>query len=893
VSGGNDLFLLHDDDEDNPEAGADANRQFMNRTIMDSRAENTKKLYGNNFDNPARSAGAVGEFYKWCRAGPLEKVNGKLTSADKKKKHCHPTETLVTQYFQQHLLQRKVYNPKTRQFDLDKPLGPSALDNQNKGLIAFYRYRANEFRGGPDKYRERYGPPPGENKYIKALIKAQLTKLAIVRRENHLPRGKAALLLEGYTEDQNRQLFEFGLSDDIDIGPVGYSKARLVHTHHTLAHNYALRFDDRQKTLLSQFCCMDPPGKMGEKASKLLILVMDWRKTVRDGTKQMVYALRHKEDPMRCTWFAFSLELYCQIFIENMPLGVDDFRPQVVEEEDSRSGNLYHPWYDRFFFYGNSKSKKGQASVPQAHIKCHYDNVRKLFNTVYRMITPAILCWHVLHLDRGEVARKADADNVCRGEIGSAGGWRATGSLDNHYLTHVPMKFVRWVCGYSETPVPTENICLRSVLVPPESLWKRVYPFYDEVLNAMEQEPHWKEVGEKDTTLKGFLEMLEYSAKYFLQDCAVLHPRMSQHPIFQTELLTSQEFIDFKKQLEDEMLDEIDRRAEFDEEAGRAHLTPEIASFIKRTYEILAGPFAAFVSTAGAAANSLTTCCCHQAAKAASQATQAILPKSPAVITGTQRMYGPDCPYNIVPAAETPMERAQLQAASQVVVPLVARTKDTNEWPVATPNWAHIQMFTNHESVESFVTEYLFGLNNLPALRELELKYGPDAVTKAFKETLDGYKADQKNYKALPPSQKQLAVPPVKPQKWKAWRSTGTGRKEWCNRKPIYAFLEDNKGREEEALTEFIQKEFSSELLKYEKTASQPGKTILGMAVRKFTMEKDGFQARQEVAKAKRAKRKRNALGVLVGEEEEHTEEEATLVGLTVTVTQETQNNDG
>jgi hypothetical protein len=203
----------NDDDDYNAETepGAVAMRQRINQVMLDGRAKNTDNAYGNNFAHPERSNGALGEFYKWCKAGPNVAVNNLVTLPSKVSfKSCDPTEIRVAEYFDQHLLKRKTYNPVSRQFEVDKPLGNSGLVTAYKALNSFYLYRANRHKGGMDGYRKKFGPPPKENKNIKLLIAGQRKALAKNRREKHLPRGKAALALEGYTEDQNRQLLSLG-----------------------------------------------------------------------------------------------------------------------------------------------------------------------------------------------------------------------------------------------------------------------------------------------------------------------------------------------------------------------------------------------------------------------------------------------------------------------------------------------------------------------------------------------------------------------------------------------------------------------------------------------------------------------------------------------------------
>jgi hypothetical protein len=299
---------------------------------------------------------------------------------------------------------------------------------------------------------------------------------------------------------------------------------------------------------------------------------------------------------------------------------------------------------------------------------------------------------------------------------------------------------------------------------------------------------------------------------------------MSQHPIYQTELLTSPEFIEYKNQLEKKMEEEHFRRMEQEANIGKTDLTPDLRQYLTRIYEMLAGPFGSFIARVGDGSRSGSSIVEEANHAAAVLAGGAGSKQQQQGMTQTQKIYGPDCPVDNI--AESFMEKAQRRAELAPLRPLLARPKDVNEWPAETPPWAKIVIHMDHESVESVVTEYLHGLNGSPSLKDLEAKYGP--------------KSRPKN----------------------SWRAGGKGvkNKEWCLRQGLYGFLDEHPGEEVRAFTDYVQQHFSLELQNQGVTLSKPGKNILGKAKRKLQVERSGFEERQQKIMANQAEQRKRKL---------------------------------
>jgi Centromere DNA-binding protein complex CBF3 subunit, domain 2 len=320
--------------------------------------------------------------------------------------------------------------------------------------------------------------------------------------------------------------------------------ARLCHTHHTLAHNMVLRFDDRMKILWSDFCTMDAPSQFGTE--KLLVCVMDHRKTNKDGSFEAAYAMRHLHNPTRCSWFAFAHELYSQCELFGMNFVMEDFRPIP-----QCNGSYRHKWYKRQFFYGKTGSRKGIYCQPDPYRPCTYQATNKMFSELYCSIDPPVKGYHVLHCQRGAVVRMADGDGVEGHQIAQAGGWKRQGALYQNYLIGLPTRFLAWASGYKSWKDQDHPRVRRNVLVNPPELWQKVFPFVKEVRDDMADNPSsW--IGHDDTLL-GFLEVCDVAAKYYVQDLAVMYDEMDQHQVFSTSLFMSHEFFKFRAALTDEM----------------------------------------------------------------------------------------------------------------------------------------------------------------------------------------------------------------------------------------------------------------------------------------------------------------------------------------------------
>ena len=527
--------------------------------FLEAQAQGTTSLYGQLHD-PESGKGYAGEFARWCKAKPNTIFNGVPTTKDKEVYDIvRASDPIVYEYFKHHFLKRKQYNRRTKAYTTNRQHSASAIDNCLKALKKMYKYQAKMWEAGPKNFEEIVGMEPNHDGSIKKLKNVYLRASVAERRKKHYPRGFGSLAMEGYTDEQNQQLCDFGLTNKSlqsnDFTNMTTASIRSVHTHHVLATNLVLRFDDRQPLQWAQFCMQEPPDRMTERGNQLLTCVLEKRKMNQYGDHETVSSLRHLTNPLRCTWFALTYELFSQIHIDGKPFNLEDFVPEPnLDENGIHDGTYYHKWYDRYVFTGNTKCSRGKSSQPDAYKECQYATVLKYFKNVYNQVTPPIVTYHKLHLQRGDSVRKAEKEGVDTHQIGSHGGWNLRDALYQHYLTGVPMDMIRHLAGYppklpSDKPVP---LIRRSVVRPPESLVKKVFPFIDEMQTYREASPD-KFPASECGALEGFLRFTKEAAAYFLQDCAVMYEDMSGHIIFSTPALSCLEFFNFRDQLLSEM----------------------------------------------------------------------------------------------------------------------------------------------------------------------------------------------------------------------------------------------------------------------------------------------------------------------------------------------------
>jgi hypothetical protein len=826
---------------------SEARKRAINQILAAQRAEDrapkTNALYGNVMC-PAESKGYIGEFARWCQAGANEMVNGLLTDPTKTVYDVVPNMANVQDFMVMHFVNRPLM--ENGKFGNIKPMSKSGIDNCMKAMKALWDYQAKMYPGGEIAYTASVGRRPNDNGELTAMKASHSKKTAARRQEYCMPRGKGALCQDGYTKEQNRQLFEFGMTNISMQTAEGLTEmaTRHVHTHHTLSHNQLLRFDDRKNLKWCQFCVTEPAEKM-MKNGKLMTQVLDYRKTNREGRYEAMYAARHLYDPLRCSWFAIGTELYNLVHLLNSGFTPGDF----LAVDNLVTGKIEKPWYDWYVFHGSTQCQRGQPSMPDETKPCCYSTVLSHFHKVYAQVQPPITGYHVLHLQRGAGAREAIRDGISHEQVGGAGCWKTGGSMQQNYLWSTPDEYVRYAAGYTDVMQKTGvyDTIARGCVLPPQSLIDKVFPYVRDTREAILQDPErWAK--SNDTTLQGFFEFHDDLAVYLLQDLAVMKDRMSLHPMYGTELMLSVEFHEFREKLLMEMLN---RKDEFKASHSIGASDPEVMVYLKKIYERI-----------GLAAGSRFERKRKQQVIAEEDTEEILAPEDD------------DEDMSVLGTINTLMDRSEVLANADVssdeeeadhlfFQKSLRTTNDTNlifeaamagaynrkrgvcapcdlrdpsTWPSEVPDWAKSKHFVrNLKSPRDLATEYYEG-SPPPALKDLEDTYGTH-----LKHVRKG-------------------------NGWRSGQTKKEGnrmRRTWCTRKRAYDAMDEAGGMEPGiAALEVIVENVLSDLIPDGMTVKEPGTKVMTELLNYLKNQKEGAKERAEQGKKSSDEKKKKRMKI-------------------------------
>lgn len=826
--------------------------------IIANVSRNTGNLYGDMRD-PFSKAGYVREFAFWCRAGPNEVFNGVMTHPKKQRyKVPRAPDVIVYEYLKDHFLLRKQYNKRSKQYTINKPHSTSALKNVVKALCKLYRYQCASWPEGPKDFEKIVGPIPcADSGILSSLIEKYIKDAAEQRRANHAPRGLGSLCTEGYTEKQNQQMCEFGLTNHSlrhhSFSYMTEANVRSIHTHHVLSSNLALRFDDRQKLEWSQLCTQPSSDRTKETGIPLACFVLEKRKNNQSRQKCPVYSHRHLDDPTKCSFFALALELFGQTHMDGLAFLPSDFVPiPNMGSDGCHDGTYTHPWYDRCIFMGNTKAKKGACSEPDPYTHCLYPTVLSHFNRMYPQIDPPIVGYHKLHLERGQTARNAEKAGTRTEQIAQHGHWKIRDALRVHYLTGIPMEMIRFLAGFDPKLVPGQPLPIirRNLLKPSQEMQDLVFPFVQPVLDAMKKDRDAKKADPKHVcvypttecgALVGFLNLSQLLACTFLQDCAVLFEDMNQHPIFTTPILQSRQFHLFRLELGEKMeAYEAFPMAEKSTGPAGDPSAEKSLRLVKKLIKLLTEVSTNFETVIDSELREIIQEFKSpllgnngvQWAASSSLSKGFVLPEEEEVsVSGTVDSLSPSPGRKRLSPKEVrstmPMRQVQL------FDPMDHPT-DKTQWPriCPPPPWATSKWFLSNPATPKIVVEeYLFGYPHPPAIKDLEEVYGGEATHI------------------------------VRGQSWRSHpdrKQANNKRKQWCNRLPLYKFIDQDPNTAVERLEAYIEEHFGEELKALDKTCQEPGPTHVRKAISKMKRDAEGAHKRRDTALARAKKRKEN-----------------------------------
>ena len=176
------------------------------------------------------------------------------------------------------------------------------VKQHRKALVDLWRWQQTQF---PERMASVMHPKTSAN--WASILENFGKQTAERRRKAYGPRG-AALLQQGYNEEQHKELCDYGLvcSAKKPTGKFSQDVAVRFHWMHTWGHAMCLRHDDRTALQLPDIFVL-PVSHQGPKETPLLVAVMDQGKTNHNGRVDIAAAMRHWDSPLEYSHFAWIM----------------------------------------------------------------------------------------------------------------------------------------------------------------------------------------------------------------------------------------------------------------------------------------------------------------------------------------------------------------------------------------------------------------------------------------------------------------------------------------------------------------------------------------------------------------------------------------------------------
>ncbi|KAE8260021.1 hypothetical protein A4X13_0g591 [Tilletia indica] len=151
-------------------------------------------------------------------------------------------------------------------------------------------------------------------------------------------------------------------------------------------------------------------------------------------------------------------------------------------------------------------------------------------------------CKKVTHAARGSGAREAELAGVATTDIERLGGWKqAQGAMEQSYLTHLPVRALRALAGFS--PDGGTYFLRRDGPDPSPELLKMIFPQVEQWQAELDAD-RISATGGADK----FLELVRFLRRVLLQDIFTLQDIQPAHPVLQHSLFKSQQFATWTQQ---------------------------------------------------------------------------------------------------------------------------------------------------------------------------------------------------------------------------------------------------------------------------------------------------------------------------------------------------------
>lgn len=324
-----------------------------------------------------------------------------------------------------------------------------------------------------------------------------------LRRSEFQDRGLGTLI-DGYTSE----------NDVANIVSYYYSRSRGIELRNAVAfllsHYCLLRGESARKAEFAdlQMVMLD---REGPSECPAFVMVLRQGKTNHFGRIELSACIRNSKVEI-CPFMALGSYFFWRWHIE---------REQFPSLETS----------ENWFTYKLLKS--GDDPCRELAYTTHLEAINKAFSAC------GIISSKKTHAARGSSARMADMNGADETDIRRQGRWNNS-TMNGAYLTNLPRGVMRTMAGF---PSGEGHFYLpRAQIQPPENLVRKVFPEVD----------YWYErissgACQQSAAARGFLDLLKQLRVTFLQDSVFMSEKQPGHTLWQDELFSSPEYVQFKR----------------------------------------------------------------------------------------------------------------------------------------------------------------------------------------------------------------------------------------------------------------------------------------------------------------------------------------------------------
>jgi len=271
-----------------------------------------------------------------------------------------------------------------------------------------------------------------------------------------------------------------------------------------------LRGESMLNAELSDIVCQELPKKESDvHPITVVLLQITFGKVNRDYS---IYGrwIRHK-DPRFCAISAIAFYLL--------------YRFQYSQEMNHVDFTDNSSWFMIKLLVDSQAS--GNANEDSMKPNTYVEHIRKIGKELKLPITK------FLHLGRQLGAMEGEITEAGHDDIKQLGNWKPS-TMDKHYSLKLPMKSMRHYAGFVKADGLHFNP--RTVLKPPESLRRELFPWVDDAMKAIDME-RAKPTSNNETcsTARSFLMYMDKMRTVILQDAAYIlerHPERALHRLF-------------------------------------------------------------------------------------------------------------------------------------------------------------------------------------------------------------------------------------------------------------------------------------------------------------------------------------------------------------------------